>query len=266
VPVPYPPVPVVSFDEEQQKHPALFRVNQLGLPYSVRLALNDNEKNDKEVKRTVLARSTQQSWLMEGNPLDLEAKDSWSVPGYNGPYVIGVALEGKLPSAFGAPTVSTTPESEAPAQNPITAPDRATKSVRVLVFGSGYFMRDEFLPAPQPGQNFFSGGVAFALNSIDWLAQDSDLIAIRAKTIEEPTLEVPQPVKEAEATIRDAIAEQDEAKAKGAFEKRKAAMAKWDERKALYRWGNSLAIPGAFALFGVVRWRVRRARKARLTL
>jgi hypothetical protein len=73
-------------------------------------------------------------------------------------------------------------------------------------------------------------------------------------------------VKEAEATIRDAIAEQDEAKAKGAFEKRKAAMQKWDERKALYRWGNSLAIPGAFALFGVVRWRWRRARKARLTL
>jgi ABC-type uncharacterized transport system involved in gliding motility auxiliary subunit len=266
IPVPYPPVPVVSFDEEQQKHPALFRVNQLGLPYSVRLALNDNVKNDKAVKRTVLARSTPSSWLMEGNPIDLEAKESWTVPGYNGPYVIGVALEGNLPSAFGAAAVSTTPESEAPQANPIAAPDRATKSVRVLVFGSGYFMRDEFLPAPQPGQNFFSGGVAFALNSIDWLAQDSDLIAIRAKTIEEPTLEVPQPVKEAEATIRDAVAEQDEAKAKGAFEKRKAAMQKWDERKALYRWGNSLAIPGAFALFGVFRWRLRRARKARLTL
>ena len=266
IPVPYPPVPIVSFTEEQTKHPALFRINQIGLPYSVRLALNDNLKGDKAVKRTVLARSTQSSWLMEGNPVDLEAKEQWQVPGYNGPYDIGVALEGKLPSAFGAPTVSTTPESEQAAPAQISAPDRAEKSVRVLVFGSGYFMRDEFLPAPQPGQNFFSGGVAFALNSIDWLAQDSDLIAIRAKTVEEPTLAVPQPVKEAEATIRDAIAEQDEAKAKAAFEKRKGAMNAWEAKKAMYRWSNSLAIPGAFALFGIVRWRIRRARKARLTL
>jgi ABC-2 type transport system permease protein len=266
IPVEYPPVPIVSFDEEQSKHPTLFRINQLGLPYSVRLSLNDNVKGDKNVKRTVLARSTQQSWLMEGNPIDLEARQQWQVPGYNGPYVVGAAIEGKLPSAFSGNTVSTTPESEQAAPSAINAPERAEKSVRVLVFGSGYFMRDEFLPAPQPGQNFFSGGVAFALNSIDWLAQDSDLIAIRAKTVEEPTLEIPQPVKEAEATIRDAIAEQDEAKAKAAFEKRKGAMQAWEDKKALYRWGNSLAIPGVFALFGVVRWRWRRARKARLTL
>jgi ABC-type uncharacterized transport system involved in gliding motility auxiliary subunit len=136
----------------------------------------------------------------------------------------------------------------------------------VLVLGSGFFMRDEFLPPPQPGQNFFSGGVAFALNSIDWLAQDSDLIEIRAKNVEDPMLEVPQVVREAESTIKKAVEDQDEAKAKAAFEKRKEAMKAWDERKALYRWGNSLAIPAAFALLGVLRWRVRRARKARLTL
>jgi hypothetical protein len=40
----------------------------------------------------------------------------------------------------------------------------------------------------------------------------------------------------------------------------------WEAKKAMYRWTNSLAIPGAFALFGIVRWRWRRARKARLTL
>jgi len=267
IPVPYPPVPIVSFDEQQRKHPALFRINQIGLPYPVRLALNDNLKGDKEVKRTVLARSTESSWLMEGDTIDLEARERWNVPGYNGPYTIGVALEGKLPSAFDTGAEAAPAESSAEAPKPtIEAPARASKSVRVLVFGSGFFMRDEFLPAPQPGDNSFSGGVAFALNGIDWLAQDSDLIEIRAKTIEDPTLAVPLNVEEAEATIRDAIAEQDEAKAKKAFEKRKQAMTAWDDKKALYRWGNTLAIPGAFALFGVVRWRVRRARKAQLTL
>jgi ABC-type uncharacterized transport system involved in gliding motility auxiliary subunit len=266
IPVPYPPVPIVGFDETQRKHPALFRIAQVAMPYSVRLALNDNLKGDKEVKRTVLARSTESAWLMEGDSIDLQAKERWTVPGYNGPYTLGVALEGKLPSAFTAEAASTPPaEGEAPPP-PIAAPDRAEKAARVLVFGSGYFMRDEFLPPPQQGQNFMSGAIAFALNSVDWLAQDSDLIEIRAKNIEEPMLEVPLNVREAEDVIREAVAKEDEAKAKQAFEKRKEAMKAWDARKNAYRWGNTLAIPGAFALLGIVRWRVRRSRKDRLKL
>jgi len=268
IPVPYPPVPIIAFDEAQRKHPALFRINNIGLPYPVRLALNDNLKGEKDIKRTVLARSTESAWLMEGDTIDLEAREQWDVPGYNGPYVVGVAIEGKLPSAF-ANVVESTPEEstpEAAAAPKIDAPAKAEKSARILVFGSGYFMRDEFLPPPQPGANQFSGGVAFALNGIDWLAQDSDLIEIRAKTVEDPALEVPLKVQEAEATIRDAVAAQDETKAKKAFETRKAAMTAWDDRKAHYRWGNTLAVPGVFALFGIGRWRLRRARKARLTL
>ena len=268
IPVPYPPVPIISFDDQQRKHPALFGINNIGLPYAVRLALNDALKGDKQVTRTILARSTPKSWLMDGDTIDLQAREQWQVPGYDGPYVMGVAIEGKLPSAF-APLPESTPDqsSDADAKKPkIESPERAEKDARVLVFGSGYFMRDEFLPKPQPGNNAFSGGVAFALDGIDWLAQEGDLIEIRAKTVEDPALEVPLNVKEAEATIRDAIADQDETKAKQAFETRKAAMAAWDDKKALYRWGNTLAIPGVFALFGVVRWRMRRARRSRMKL
>lgn len=267
IPVPYPPVPIVSFDEGQRKHPALFRISQVAMPYSVRISLNDALKSDKAVARTVLARSTESAWLMEGDTIDLQARERWNVPGYNGPYTMGVALEGKLPSAFAAVAQSVPAGQEGAAPPPaITAPERAEKSARVLVFGSGYFMRDEFLPPPQPNQNLMGSAVAFVLNSIDWLAQDSDLIEIRAKNIEDPMLEVPQTVREAEATITEAIQEQDETKAKQAFDKRKDAMKAWDARKDLYRWGNTLAIPGAFALVGVVRWRVRRSRKARLKL
>jgi ABC-type uncharacterized transport system involved in gliding motility auxiliary subunit len=193
------------------------------------------------------------------------------VPGYNGPYVLAVALEGKLPSAFAGVAASAAPAadgSEAKEPPPaIQAPDRAEKPAHVLVFSSGYFLRDEFLPAPQPGQPaMMNGPIALALNSIDWLAQDSDLIEIRAKNIEDPMLEVPLNVREAEATIKTAVEEQDEAKAKAAFDKRKEAMTAWDARKNAYRWGNTLAIPGAFALLGIVRWRVRRARKDSLKL
>ncbi len=264
VPVPYPPVPIVTFDEKEREHPAMFRLNQIGMPYTVRVALNDNVKGDPQVKRTVLARSSHDAWLMEGDSIDLKARDQWQVPGYSGPYTLGVAIEGKLPSAFAKPAVSS-PQAES-AVPKIQAPDRADKPVHVLVFGSGYFMRDEFLPPPQAGQTGFSSSVAFALNSIDWLAQEQDLIEIRAKNIEDPMLEIPQNVRAAEDTIRTAVQQQDEAKAKKAFGKRKQAMKAWDQRKASYRWGNTLAIPGLFALLGIVRWRARLARKASLKL
>jgi ABC-type uncharacterized transport system involved in gliding motility auxiliary subunit len=266
VPVPYPPAPIVAFDDQQRKHPALFRINQVVMPYTVRLALNDNLKGDAQVKRTVLARSTENSWLMEGDSIDLKAREpeAWR-PNYNGPYTLGVAIEGKLPSAFAKEAISTAPVvAEEPPK--IQAPDRGDKPAHILIFGSGYAMRDEFLPPPQPGQAMLGGGVAFALNSIDWLAQDSDMVEIRAKSVEDPMLEVPQVMKEAESTIRQAVEEQDEAKAKKAFEKRKEALKAWDARKNGYRWGNALAIPGVFALFGVARWRVRRARKANIKL
>lgn len=260
--VPYPPVPIVTFDDKQREHPALFRLDQVAMPYPVRLALNDN-LSGSNVKREVLSRSTPSAWLLEGDTIDLNTRERWEIPGYNGPYTLGVALEGELPSAFGGESVS----SEAPTEgSDIEAPEKAEKSVHVLVFGTGLQLIDQFMPPPQPGNPQLGAGVAFALNAIDWLAQDSDLIEIRAKSVEEPTLEVPQNVKEAEATIRAAIEEQDEAKAQEAFEERKQAMEAWDQKKRAYRWGNTLAIPLLFAFFGVVRWRVRLARKQNLKL
>lgn len=262
--VPYPPAPIVTFEDKQREHPVLFRLDQVPMPYIAPLALNDNLKNDNEVKRTVLAQSTKNSWTMKGDPIDLKARERWEVPQQRESYVLGVAYEGKLPSAFEDAPAST-PESgdEEPT---ITAPARAEKPVHVLVFGTGYFLRDEFMP-PSQGQRTVPGGAAaLALNAIDWLAQDSDLIAIRAKSVEDPTLEVPQKVREAEATIREAIGEQDEEKADKAFQERKDSMAAWDAKKTTYRWANTLGLPLAFALFGVIRWRVRKATRANLKL
>lgn len=267
VAVPYPPVPIVTFEDYQRKHPVLFRLNQTALPYVAPLALNDTLKGDKEVKRTILAQSTKYAWLMEGASLDLKAKERWDVPKKRDSYVIGVALQGRLPSAFGEVAASTPEGGDNPAPSDIKAPARAEKPVHVLVFGSGYFMRDEFLPQPQQGGRDVPGGsAAFALNAVDWLAQDSDLIEIRAKSVEDPALEVPQNVKSAEATIREAIEEQDQDKADKAFKERKENMAAWDQKKAGYRLGNTLGLPIAFALFGVVRWRVRKAKRANLKL
>jgi ABC-type uncharacterized transport system involved in gliding motility auxiliary subunit len=265
--VPYPPVPIVTFEDYQRKHPALFRLDQTAVPYASALALNDTLKADKQVKRTILAQSTKNSWLMEGTSIDLKARERWEVPKTRQSYVLGVALEGNLPSAFAAGPVSSPDGSDSGAASNIKAPARAEKPVHVLVFGSGYFMRDEFLPQPQAGSRDVPGGAAaLALNAIDWLAQDSDLIEIRAKSVEDPSLEVPQTVKEAEATIREAVNEQDQEKADKAFKERKESVAAWDRKKTTYRWANTLGLPFAVALFGLVRWRVRKATRANLKL
>jgi ABC-type uncharacterized transport system involved in gliding motility auxiliary subunit len=137
----------------------------------------------------------------------------------------------------------------------------------VLVLTTGYFMRDEFMPQQQQGERDVpNGSAALALNAIDWVAQDSDLIEIRAKSVEDPSLEVPQNVKQAEATVREAINEQDQDKADKALKERKDSMSAWEQKKTTYRLANTLGLPLALALFGVIRWRVRKANRANLKL
>ncbi len=106
--------------------------------------------------------------------------------------------------------------------------------------------------------------MAFVLNSVDWLAQDDDLIAIRAKSIEEPALEVPQGVTSATESAMESAQEGDEAGVQEALEERTAALEAWESTKSMYRWGNTLLIPLAFAAFGVIRWQMRARKKASL--
>ena len=170
----------------------------------MRLALNDNLKGDKEVKRTVLARSTESAWLMEGDSIDLKARERWNVPGYNGPYVLGVALEGKLPSAFAA--AQSAPARRGPRRRrPTIERARARREDGARAGVRLGLLHARRVPARRRsrGQTLHAAARSrFALNAIDWLAQDSDLIEIRAKNIEDPMLEVPQNVREAEATIK----------------------------------------------------------------
>ncbi|MBW2719386.1 MAG: hypothetical protein JRD94_12825, partial [Deltaproteobacteria bacterium] len=109
--------------------------------------------------------------------------------------------------------------------------------VRVLVSGTSSFLEDAFMPPPtQQGDIQMNAALALALNSIDWLAADSDLIAIRAKTVEEPALDIPDSVLAAENTARAAAEEGDQEGVNSALGERRAAIASWDAKKRAYRW------------------------------
>ena len=92
---------------------------------------------------------------------------------------------------------------------------------RVVVVGSAEVANDRFLGSA-------SNNMAFILNSVDWLAQDEDLIAIRAKNRAPPPIAYSSSVK-----------------------------------RSLARYGNLIGIPALIIGVGVLRlWR-RRQRTSR---
>ncbi len=265
IPVAFPPVPVIAFDAEQAKHPVTYKLDQVFLPFGAPLLPNTQLKNDKDVTTTVLARSTKNSWLLEGENIDLKPRSprEWVIGSQRGPFVVAMALEGKLPSAYRHEAVSST---QGAAGGP-KGPERATKPVHVFVVGSSGFLRDEFLPPPDRAeQGELSSSVALGLNAIDWLAQEDALIAIRAKNVEDPLIEVPASVKQAEDEAREAAKQGDQGGTSAALQKRKEAIEDWDAMKSRYRWLNITLMPLFLVAFGLIRWQLRQKKRANIKL
>ena len=257
--VPYPPIPVLQLDDEQLAHPVMFRLASPMLPFVAPL---DVGEAPSDTTLTVLARSSQDSWSMSGPTIALEPRDpqDWRMTADAGPFDLMVAIEGRLPSAFAAPVTEE-------GGSEVQAPPVAEHEVRVLVSGTSTFLEDSFMPPrPPQGDVQMNAALALALNAVDWLAADSDLIAIRAKTIEEPALDIPDSVLAAEDTALAAAEQGDEAGVETALAKRKAAIESWDAKKRAYRWLNTLGIPFLVALFGLFRWRQRANKKKTLKL
>jgi gliding-associated putative ABC transporter substrate-binding component GldG len=264
IPVAFPPVPVVAFDEAEAAHPVTYRLSQIFLPFGAQLKQTGELKSEKDVKLTVLAKTTKNSWLLKGDSIDLKPRHprEWTIGEDRGPFPLAIAVEGKLPSAFRAEPVSSA-EGAAPAGP--RGPERATKPVHVLVVGSSGFLRDEFLPHDR-AQHELGSAVAFGLNAIDWLAQEDAFIAIRAKSVEDPMIEVPASVKSAEAEATDAAKQGDEAGTQAALDKRKLALEDWDQKKVRYKLLNVVLMPLLLLGFGLVRWQVRKKRRAKISL
>jgi ABC-2 type transport system permease protein len=265
IPVPYPPMPVLGFSEEQSSHPVLFRLPQALMPFATALKLTGEGKNDKDVKVTVLAESSKNSWLLKGDSIDLKPRNprEWQPPAMDGPQPVVVAIEGKLKSAFTAEAVSS---AEGAAPSAPKGPARAEKPVHVLVVASNALLRDDFLPPPDKVSEQMLAFVSLPLNAIDWLAQEDALIAIRAKNVEEPMIEMPASIKQAEAEATTAAKAGDQSGTEAALQKRKDALDEWSGIKRRVRWLNVGLMPLLLIGFGLVRWQVRKSRRAKITL
>jgi ABC-type uncharacterized transport system involved in gliding motility auxiliary subunit len=256
MPRPYPPLAIVQFTDEQAENPATYHLTEARMPFASTLTLTDLPDG---VRRNVLATSSEQSWRMTGDTIDLDQNQRWQVSGEIGPFPLMVSIEGKLPSAFAANQSSS--EGEAPSAGPA----QAEKDVRVLVLGSGAAPIIQ-LPEGQEVENEeLAAALALPLNAIDWLANDDDLIAVRAKTVDEPSLDIPQAVQQAMDEESAAVENRDVEGVMAAREQAATALEAWEAKKSAYRWVNMLGIPVAFAAFGLVRWRLRQRKKAALS-
>ncbi|MFT5354506.1 MAG: ABC-type uncharacterized transport system involved in gliding motility auxiliary subunit [Polyangiales bacterium] len=272
VPAPYPPMPGVALDEEVRQHPAVFRIPNAQMPFTNSLELTSAGEG---VQVTTLAHSTEHSWR-ETSAIDVTPREQsgWRPNGDGGPFPLMIAIEGALPSAFPAST-----------EGGMEAASAAPETTRVLVSGSSdYFMwRPEFQPQLPPGQALnpqqLGQVLGLAMNNIDWLAAESELVALRSKTVDDPQIAIPeilaaeQEFEAAQTAGESAVEDQDQGAlddantaAQDAVSAYRAAEEEFDRRKLKYKLANMLGIPFGFALFGFFRWRMRNSRRKNLKL
>lgn len=212
-------------------HPLFDHVKALALPFASSIEYDKTKQPD--LTATPLAWSSPNSWRQSGFFLFDPQNNHLKVGDDHGPFVMAYAATGKLKSFFaGKPYPNAKGEKvTAPPPNVSLAPgverplDESTGTPRILVVADSNLLSDDYLRFAQqlPG---YGSDLLFALNAMDWLAHDDSLAAIRAKGVQSRPL---------------------------TYES--------DSTPTVVKYANIIGVPLLFILFGVIRWRLRTARR-----
>jgi ABC-type uncharacterized transport system involved in gliding motility auxiliary subunit len=181
------------------------------------------------------------------NAVAKTSKDSWRQSGFflfdpqaqlkvgeeKGPFTVAWTLKGKLTSFFaGKPYPNEKGEKVSPpGPNTSTPPgverplDESIGVPRLAVIGDADFASDEYVRLSRMVPNY-NANLLFFGNLVDWLAADEALAPIRAKGVQARPLTL-----------------------------------KSESTPTVVKYSNIVGVPLAFILFGVVRWRLRTARR-----
>lgn len=227
MPVNYPGYPIVT--ELDRDNPAVGKLRAVVPVFPSSVAISDGASTDGRVIRA-LAKTTDKSWKQTEIFL-FDPNHEPKAAEERASYPIAVTIKGKLRSFFAGKPVPP-PEGEAGKPEEPTesaAPEVASEAeARVVIVGDSEFIRDETV---RKLRQAVSSNFVFMLNLIDWLAQDEALIGVRSK------MEASRPLKQVDP-----------------------------DRITLIKYANTVGVPVALIILGIVRWRIRRARRARLTL
>jgi ABC-2 type transport system permease protein len=229
VQTPYPfftKVIKTGFDPE---NPVVSQLESVTFPWACALeVLKDSHPG---LSFTLLAQSSQHSWLQKGM-YDLNPTQEFSPePEDIKPYPLAVLVSGKLKSFYAGKEVPKAEEAQTePPQEEQSKDQEHAKTetlaecaheTQLMVIGNARFIADNY--APQ------SGNLEFFLNAVDWFTWGADLIGIRSRAITDRPIPI--------------------------FTER---------QKAAIKFANIMAVPILMTLFGVVRFYIRRKRKITL--
>jgi ABC-type uncharacterized transport system involved in gliding motility auxiliary subunit len=253
--------------------PSFFRLQEAAFPYPSSLELlRDKQPDDVELK--AIARTTPNTTELTDDKVDLSFRvDGWQPKQPFEQHVLAATADGNLKSAFAGSEDNMG----------IEVPERSEQPSRVLVISSSQFLTNPFAWAgngPELGgqfamfgnvggdpqllaiagpyaQRYLTNMLLVVKNTLDWISGDSDLLATSAKIIGEPNLKYssikPKTIP-VDATDQDLQAIEDEYK---------------NARKSLQKkieWTLILVVPAFFAAFGLIRWRMRLAKRTDLKL
>jgi ABC-type uncharacterized transport system involved in gliding motility auxiliary subunit len=255
------------------RFPALFRVQDLAVPLASSLSI----KTDKQpgAKLQVLMRTSPVAVHLTGDTADLKPIQKWAPKLKGQPqqqFPIAASVEGILKTAF--------PEGD---KQGVETPADSAKPARVFVVASSQFLANPFARAgngPDMGQygmmmpnlggdenlimiagpyaqQFLTSSILVFKNTLDWLSGDTDLLAVSAKIMSDPSLaytDLPK-LKMTGDMSDDDLRKQDE--------ELKAA------RKDLQHnvdFALILGVPAIFCAYGLFRWRRRLAANATISL
>ena len=251
--------------------PCFFRLEELMFPFTSSLVLHKETQPDAKTLQ-VVARSTPASFHETTETVDLKPFQRWKPkPEKPEQYNIAATLEGTIKTAF--PTGD---------KMGVEAPEKSVKSARVFVLSSSQFLSNPFARAGQGqdmsqygmqqmvggdkglqelAQAYLSKTVLTAMiisfkDTLDWLTGDTDLLAASAKILQEPNLvyDVGKPKfdpNETEEQLKKQLEELRNARKHQQY---------WVE------WLLILGVPLLFALYGVLRWRMRLTARANVSL
>jgi len=144
-----------------------------------------------------------------------------------GSYGLAYAYKGPLKTAY--PSAAPVPTESSPDQ-PSAPPSESKKPVRLMVIGDSDFASEEYL---QLGRflPIYQEGATMLFNAMGWATEDEALTPVRTKTLGARPIEI-----QSDVSVR------------------------------VLQFLNVVGVPLAFVAFGVVRWRVRNARRHGLKL
>jgi ABC-type uncharacterized transport system involved in gliding motility auxiliary subunit len=252
---------------------ALFRVPEVAVPFPSSLKLEPEKQPGAQLK--VVMRSSPKAVHLTTDMIGLRPGQKWA-PKLKGlqqqQFAIAADVEGTLKSAF--PTGD---------KQGVDAPDQSAKPARVFVLASPQFLANPLARAgngPDMGQfgammpslggdeqllmlagpyaqQYVTESILVFKNTLDWLTGDTDLLAVSAKIVSDPNLAYGDLSK---LTITPDMSEEQIRKQEDDLKEARK------HQQETVEFFLILGLPALLAAYGVLRWRMRLAARANISL